>query len=367
MAKNFYLWGWSGQLNAGDDVFAYVVAWGLRHFGKCSRLFMDSDLSGRLSRQCGIHTAQPMRCRIPGLTRLRRAWCRHQADCFVLAGGTLLPTLEGTKQLLADKHWCRPGKSRIALGLSVWPFQSRHHEDAVANLLGSMDHVAFRDDASFDWAVSRKLQTRLVRAFDLAVLLPECSSSLGVDRTRHRVLGISLLASQSQNLSTGLPLDIDIARQVGASAAHLSNTLGLKVVFFSLSLNKSSDDRIMARAFAQAFCGGQMEMFEHNGDPVRTFEKVRSCSYVVSMRLHGGIMAFAAGVPFLQLEYHPKCRDFARTIGLAERHRMGMCNFSPELLNRKLEGLMGCNSVSSVMDLRSAQDRARLNFCGSAL
>jgi polysaccharide pyruvyl transferase WcaK-like protein len=364
--KKFYLWGWSGQLNTGDDIFAHVVAWGLRRYMHGNQLFMDSDLSRVLSRRCRIHTAEPVCRGIPGLFRLRRAWFRHEADCFVLAGGTLLPTQKGTVELLADNHWCQPRRSRIAMGLSVGPFQSLHHEDSVAELLNSMEYVAFRDDFSYDWAVSRRLKTKLVRAFDLAVLLPECLATADVNRSQNGALGISLLAPEAQRVRARLPRDIDIARHVGASAARVSAKLGLSVVFFSLCLNSYSDDRVMARAFAEAFQGDRVELFEHNGDPVRTFEKVRSCSHMVSMRLHGGIMAFAAGVPFLQLEYHPKCRDFAKTIGLAEPHRLDMNDFSAEVFTRKLEGLMGCDSIVSAMDLRTAQERANLNFCVSA-
>jgi polysaccharide pyruvyl transferase WcaK-like protein len=367
LSKNFYLWGWSGQLNAGDDVFAHVAAWGLRRYMHGRRLFMDSDLSGVLGRRSRIHVAEPTRLRFPGLTRLRRACFRQLADCFVLAGGTLLPTQKGVDELLADKHWHQRGRSRIAMGLSVGPFESSRHEETIAELLGTMSYVAFRDDFSYDWAVSRKLKTKCLRAFDLAVLLPESLSPAGVGRSEKRVLGVSLLGQEAQKNPARLPVDIDFAKQVGTSVARLATKFGLKVVFFSLCLNGYSDDRIMARAFAEVFQKGELELFEHNGDPVRTYEKVRSCSHMASMRLHGGIMAFAAGVPFLQLEYHPKCRDFAETIGLAEHHRLDMSAFSSEALTGKLKGLMSVDSISSVMDLCSAQERAKLNFCASVL
>ena len=349
-------------MNAGDDIFIHVVAWGLRRYEQAGRLFMDCDLSGRLSRLCGIHTAQLHRCRIPGLPRLRRAWFRHKARCFVLAGGTLLPTLKGTQELLADKHWTRSGRRRIALGFSVGPFQSPGHEDAVVELLNSMDYVAFRDDSSFEWAVAHKLKARFSRSFDLAVLLPQTLPQFNRSRGKERVLGISLLASEAQKNPGGLARDLEVASQIGAVVEKLAGKLNLKVIFFSLCLNSDSDDRVMARAFANACKASRLELFEHNSDPVRTFEKVRSCSHMVSMRLHGGIMAFTAAVPFLQLEYHPKCREFAATIGLSQPHRLDMEAFSTEVFSKKLEALVGFDSILSAMDLASAQERARSNF-----
>ena len=73
-------------------------------------------------------------------------------------------------------------------------------------------------------------------------------------------------------------------------------------------------------------------------------------------------MAFTAAVPFLQLEYHPKCREFAATIGLSQPHRLDMEAFSTEVFTKKLEALVGFDSILSAMDLASAQERARSNF-----
>jgi polysaccharide pyruvyl transferase WcaK-like protein len=39
---------------------------------------------------------------------------------------------------------------------------------------------------------------------------------------------------------------------------------------------------------------------------------------MVSMKLHAGILAAAANVPFVSLEYRPKCRDFGASLGWEE-------------------------------------------------
>src|SRR6185295_4009802 len=43
---------------------------------------------------------------------------------------------------------------------------------------------------------------------------------------------------------------------------------------------------------------------------------VASCDAVLAMRLHAGIFAYASGVPFALIDYHPKCREFADSVGL---------------------------------------------------
>lgn len=46
--------------------------------------------------------------------------------------------------------------------------------------------------------------------------------------------------------------------------------------------------------------------------------RVQNLDLMVAMNLHSGILAAAANVPFVSLEYQPKCRDFAATIGWEE-------------------------------------------------
>ena len=39
---------------------------------------------------------------------------------------------------------------------------------------------------------------------------------------------------------------------------------------------------------------------------------------MVNLKLHAGFLAAAANVPLVSLEYQPKCRDFAASIGWEE-------------------------------------------------
>ncbi len=46
--------------------------------------------------------------------------------------------------------------------------------------------------------------------------------------------------------------------------------------------------------------------------------RVEKLDLLVALKLHAGILAAAANVPFVSLEYQPKCRDFASSIGWKE-------------------------------------------------
>ena len=43
--------------------------------------------------------------------------------------------------------------------------------------------------------------------------------------------------------------------------------------------------------------------------------RIEKLDLIVCLKLHAGILAAAANVPFVSLEYQPKCRDFAASLG----------------------------------------------------
>ncbi len=51
------------------------------------------------------------------------------------------------------------------------------------------------------------------------------------------------------------------------------------------------------------------------GTGAEFFAALDGCHALVAQRLHGAVLAAAAGVPMIALEYQPKCRDFMASIG----------------------------------------------------
>ncbi len=52
--------------------------------------------------------------------------------------------------------------------------------------------------------------------------------------------------------------------------------------------------------------------------PASFLARAENLDLMVCLKLHAGILAAAANVPFVSLEYQPKCRDFAASIGWEE-------------------------------------------------
>jgi polysaccharide pyruvyl transferase WcaK-like protein len=362
MPKCFYLWGWSGERNTGDDVFLYTAAWGLRKYMHAKSLFMDSDRSGKAAARAGVQVAFSQRIRAPGFGRLRRQWLRFRSQAFVFAGGSLLNEPATVRAILQDRHWQKSNRLMLGLGLSVGPFRSSEHEDLTERLLDQMAFVGLRDDFSADWVEQRGVTSPTARALDLAVLLPVAANLPRPRGERGRTLGVALLGQQFLRDPALRPLDVKLAAELGKETAAVAARDGCEVIAFSLCCHPVYDDRIVTRAFVEACRGCQVKIFEHDGDPIRTFGRIRECSHFVSMRLHGGVLAYAAEVPFLMLGYHPKCRDFARTIGLEEQFCMSSDRMQPKAYGDRLVQLLAQSAVPARMSLAAAQQRALLNF-----
>src|SRR5205085_8290897 len=53
----------------------------------------------------------------------------------------------------------------------------------------------------------------------------------------------------------------------------------------------------------------------YDGDVPSMLAAVAECHAVLAMRLHAGIFAYASGVPLAFINYHPKCQEFAESVG----------------------------------------------------
>jgi hypothetical protein len=87
---------------------------------------------------------------------------------------------------------------------------------------------------------------------------------------------------------------------------------------------------------------------------------LRSAKVVVAERLHAGVLAAAMGTPFVGLEYRPKVRDFAASVGV-EHLVLRTDTLTPASLRECVAGLeQGYADVAEAMDKHVTDLRQRL-------
>jgi len=100
----------------------------------------------------------------------------------------------------------------------------------------------------------------------------------------------------------------------------IANDLGVSLLFVPMS-SKFDDDRVEHRVVADMIIDkskGKVNVECMNGDYTgREIAAIyKDAKLVVSMRLHGCVIAYGQKTPFIGLSYHPKLVGFSYTVGL---------------------------------------------------
>jgi len=218
------------------------------------------------------------------LLELTKAIAR--ADLFLLGGGGLFQDRTSYRSLLYYLALIRLArffkKPRVVCGVSLGPLSPRGERAVRRYLKGAT--LVVRDRTSLAYARSLGLRAEL--GGDPALLLepPEIPREPGLVLFIPRY-GVRLHAM--------------------ISVAHKLAKEGRDV--FALALQPGKDDKVL-----ELFKGVPQEA---TGDPKRALYLIRSAEYVISARLHGMVLAAAAGTPFAGVDYDPKVRGFARDAG----------------------------------------------------
>jgi polysaccharide pyruvyl transferase WcaK-like protein len=198
----------------------------------------------------------------------------------------------------------------IGAGVEDPAFQGRHAFSGRgelkrwAGILRSFETVTVRGPLSAELLADVGIEARVVG--DPALLL---RPGLGAPTTEPGVIGV--------NLGYGDDLwghDQDAVVRAVAAGLRLVVGRGHHVRF--LVANRS--DLLQAQDCAALVGLGDKPDIRIAVSPGEFLTEVSRCEAFVGQRLHGVVLATAAGVPSVMLEYQPKCLDFMRSIDRAK-------------------------------------------------
>lgn len=108
-------------------------------------------------------------------------------------------------------------------------------------------------------------------------------------------------------------------RWIIAELVRLSDSLGKQLVFVPMSCHASDDDRLEHQKIVDGMMqagASRQPLLLNQSLPPRVFAALlRDAALVISMRLHGCVIAYAQQTPFVGLSYHPKLNGFSQTVG----------------------------------------------------
>ncbi|HBG45908.1 MAG TPA: hypothetical protein DDW94_02860 [Deltaproteobacteria bacterium] len=345
------LCGYYGRGNSGDDALASVCIERLWSAFKPESISVLSGTPVWCNRNPGVF--------YPDLTvRFARTRAMLSSNIIVYGGGGVLQDHRGLADL-KEKHRNIAaakalGKKVLFLGISVGPLSSPQGQRLAARVLNMADYISVRDDDSFRLVTERLRVTAPVDGhFDLAVLMDR---SVAGKEEKGNVLGVSLVPAKD---AFGLSGEISYLENLAGVLRRVIDEYGFEIRFFVF--NKMAGDEELAKRMC-ALIGDQsrLRIIDYDMNPVRVFEQVKACSHFMGMRLHSGIFAFMASIPFIMVNYHPKCEGFAEKIKLSRDALIDIQD--PKDLERGLLGLARGTIAPSGYSLDEARREAERSF-----
>ncbi|MGL4611902.1 MAG: polysaccharide pyruvyl transferase CsaB [Trueperaceae bacterium] len=298
--------GYYGYGNLGDEALLSGIITGLKNYGH-----EITVLSGNPEYTKRLHNVNAV-SRYKGLPF---ALLRH--DAVISGGGGLLQDKSSNRSLhyylgvLSLAKLFR--KKAIVYGQSIGPLSESGKRDVVKTLRGVA--VAVRDEGSQKLLVELGIRSELVA--DGALLLegsvenPKLQIPFGFHIRKHASI------TNKQALEPEKPAPFLFFPRAGYPAittamtqlAKELSTQGHTVVGSSIQPNEDTRDLKAIQAAVLSF------QIKEATTPDELINLVSQCSYVVSGRLHGLILAAVAGVDFAGLVYDPKVSAFLEEAG----------------------------------------------------
>ena len=319
--------GHYGAKNSGDDAFIEVASWGTQKYWGCTEhLFFSARIP---------HILTPVNFFSPHKSYLN--FCKaiyeiFNSDIFISAGGSNFHSaLKRTDVRSYARIKKKINKKSVigAIGISLGPYADARAEKDTISYLQQFNFLALRDKQSYNLACTYNLPYKPVEAFDLAALVPAIYAD-----TQHniasqmlnteKIIGISI-CNYEQYLKNG---DLNKEKKRNLYFSEILSPLvkqkNIKFRFFIFNGNEVMGDKDVTMELIKVLKlnVSNFEIINYLGDVKKTWLKIKECSLVISTRLHAGIFACFADVPFFLIEYHRKCTDFLNDVGYNYDYRL---------------------------------------------
>ena len=239
----------------------------------------------------------------------------NNADMLLIGGGSVLHSYNSCEwKRKAAVAFHKEGKRKVfGIGLGIGPFDTKKDEDACAAFLRELDGCAFRDRASYQFALTLDLPYVPVMAFDLAACAEVVSEmTMPVVREIEHI-----------GVSVRIPYRVD-AEKVTREYISLLSALAhkyKKVTLFSFSLDKSETELEYCKQLVKGAKNTEIDIVSYRSDTKEFIRALSLCDFHVTTKFHGAVISYISGIPFTIISYQRKFEDFAEDIGLPMSQR----------------------------------------------
>ncbi|MBL8059235.1 MAG: polysaccharide pyruvyl transferase CsaB [Chthonomonas sp.] len=296
--KKVLLAGYFGCENLGDDAILLGFIEGIRQAG-----LEPTVLSGAPEETYRLYGLSSIPRK--DMARFRQAMSEHHA--LVFPGGSIFQDVTSVKSAMFYANLVREAKKlnkKVALlSQGVGPLSSFLGKRAAKFAFESADAITVRDPESIRTLQSLGIKATPRATSDMAFLLPTVTGEEG---------GFQVGSMKSVGL---IPRPHGRPQEVERLFADLSRLLFENGYMPTLIELDRQLDGPLIQSIEKAQ-GGKIPSLRKLTTPMELQKRLLRMDGVISMRLHGGIIATTVGVPSVMLSYDPKVSAFASEAGL---------------------------------------------------
>ncbi|MBS1704251.1 MAG: polysaccharide pyruvyl transferase CsaB [Armatimonadetes bacterium] len=292
--------GYYGCGNVGDDAILLGFLQGMQ--GKNVDVTVMSGNPEETRRMYGVQTINRR-----DMSEFGQAIA--SCDALVFAGGSIFQDVTSVKSVAYYSNLVRVAKKSnkkvVLLGQGIGPLNSLFGKQLAKGAFNSCDAICVRDPQSVKALkdVGYKGTPRVTA--DLAFLLPKPTVDPSVES--YQLGGMTGVAVIPRPHGKGP----QIANFFSELCAQL---MKLRMMPMLVEMDREDDRPLIMEIEKRQ--GGKIPTIKNFNTPMQMMQQFVRLDGVISMRLHGGILASAMGLPPLMLSYDPKVSAFSQLMGL---------------------------------------------------
>lgn len=353
MSNDFYLCGYYGMKNSGDDALLHSTLLGAKKYLQAEYFSVNTPTKLHVAGEGSFPARLKPYQSFTGENRLRQCISAFRSNRIIFGGGSVLHCERdiNTKRLMMKLAGRGP---HIAVGVGIGPFKNSATEKSCARFLNECTYIGVRDETSFSIAKSIAPKANVELTFDLAPILGcKLDHDLFDDYPR-RGIGVALCPKES--LLGDANAENYRLKRIATALADVYRKSGEPIFLIDMNGHKDWGDTAVHDQL-HAYLPNDIPVFRlaYNSNPVRLMARLKRMKTVVAMRLHGSILSYMVDTPVISLNYHSKCNGWCKQIGLPLEYQFNAdsideCSLSAVLVNGLESGFKPCTlSVHKAM------------------
>lgn len=356
-----YIVGYYGMRNSGDDALMLASIWGAQKLLGLNRVKVA----------CSEHTPDlgvewtknllPSPPQFRGQHRAKHYLAATQSNRLIFGGGSVLHT---EKDIEMKRHLMKlSSKSQsMAIGIGIGPFENKRAQNSCAKFLNECGFVGLRDQQSYELALKIAPNANLHNSFDLTPLLSWHPEFKIAQKREGILINLCPLALNAFGMTDSMNEAKRVSDMAQVIEAVHKNT-GQPISVMDMNGHDLYGDWQLSSALSEKLAGRvPLEIIPYNSNPLQVINKISSFKSVVSMRLHGNIFAYLAGVPTVALNYHRKCWQWCDQAGIPEEYQFHAKQFDKVELVEAIEESTLLNSGNQALDVEVAVNNSLKNW-----